>query len=755
MQPSDLRRRGRSSDSVSGMASWRGRLWEYTTYLVRHCPSLCPSSNQLFSNLRHLRSILSQGRINHDAPCTAGDPDGCNILADLTIWNEFLWVIDFELREVGPGRLALCWLRGRVMPVASDMQRRHSLVLVHWLLTEHRCLEYVELCESRMSRSHFLFRDGLRLSHGLRHVKLCYNLLYDYPPRDLMDALSSTIATLNTLEVVSVRFSAAGVVMLCELLGRCSALRTLILHENELSASDAGALMKSCADCRGLKAVRVDESFVSAECARVLGDLVLENQGLEELVVSQFSPAGTQARACSFRELFNALAHQSTMLRNLEIYNFELEESDLRCLCRALTVNSKMKRLTLLCSGASEDAYFSLGAVISNNVSLTEISVNACLLPSWSLKAVASAIETNVSLRKLSFNDACLIADQAVELLGALLVNRTLERLNLGCINQPGLRNFLKRIDEKDLRNRLELTVVYGSAQDLIYSLNHDLKTPSVSFIPAAQIREEEFLGLSRGLCGNSSITSLSVHLNKAIDSNLAVLLSAAFASCRHVRAAHLCFPTEASEAVTILQGMAKSPNLCDLVIRRWTFEHREAAAFGDMLRATQTLNSVTLEELQGDSGAFLVMELPRALETNYTLLALNDCEHTEDEQNMFEIRDALRRNLSLLQRATRFVVPPVSDSKKAASAFEKVRKSRALVTNVSRLSGLSEPEAVEAVKLRGRYLDENFMALARVVKHKVVCEWEGAGDRPVQLDEIGLDCWLRLRPYLRLDDIL
>ncbi|KAK8771292.1 hypothetical protein V5799_025463 [Amblyomma americanum] len=200
-----------------------------------------------------------------------------------------------------------------------------------------------------------------------------------------------------------------------------------------------------------------------------------------------------------------------------------------------------------------------------------------------------------------------------------------------------------------------------------------------------------------------------------------------------------------------LLQGISKSPNLCDLIIRRWTFEQQEAAAFRDMLRATQTLNNIRLQELQDDSGAFLSVELPRALETNYTLLNLNYYERTEDVQNVFAIRDALRQNLSLLHRATRFVVPPVSDSKKVASAFEKVRKSRALVTNVSRISGLSEPEAIQAVKLRSHYLDENFMNLARVVKQKVVCRREGAGDCPVQLDEIGLDCWLKVTSYLRL----
>lgn len=81
----------------------------------------------------------------------------------------------------------------------------------------------MELRDSGVQQNLFLIRDGFWLSRNLGHVKLCNYLLNVYPPRDLMDALRSTVAALDTLEIVSVHFPSVGVPMQCKLLGWCEA----------------------------------------------------------------------------------------------------------------------------------------------------------------------------------------------------------------------------------------------------------------------------------------------------------------------------------------------------------------------------------------------------------------------------------------------------------------------------------------------------------------------------------------------------
>ncbi|XP_070384409.1 uncharacterized protein [Dermacentor albipictus] len=221
MMPKDLTPRQSSNGSVCKMGPRSGRLRVSAQCLVGSCPSVCRSVNQLFSNLRSVRSILGHHRVDLDKSCTTSAVDACFNLAQLTLWNNFLWVVIIELRE---GRLALACLRGRVVPVAFGKQRRRSFILVNWSLMERHSIEFVELCESRMSPKQFRLRDGLELSEHLRHARLYYHLL-DYPTSDLIDVLCCTVTTLDALEIV-------GVSILRELLDRCDAMRTLVCHEN-------------------------------------------------------------------------------------------------------------------------------------------------------------------------------------------------------------------------------------------------------------------------------------------------------------------------------------------------------------------------------------------------------------------------------------------------------------------------------------------------------------------------------------------
>ncbi|KAL1436587.1 hypothetical protein MTO96_049490 [Rhipicephalus appendiculatus] len=549
-----------SSDSVYKMGPWSGRLRDYAAYLVANHPNLCPSVNQLFSNLRYLRSILSHGRVNHDRSCTAGAPEGCYVLAELSLWNEFLWVANFELREFGPGRLALACLRGRVVP---NRVRHAAQALVR--------------------------ANGLRLSRNLRHVKLCYYLLDDHPLRDLIDALSSNVSTLDTVEIVSVRFSGLGIRMLCELLVSCQALRTLVFLENWIDALEAEALIRCCAAHRTLRKLHVDELFCDGRVLSRAGRHGVSKYGDRRVRGELLPGGGCTSRATVSQPYSLRSPTGASRSRRFELYNFVLNETDLRDLSRAMSGGANVKRLSVMCTAASSNLRLSLAPVIYSNTMLAEIYVSGCLVHSDDLAAVAKAIEGNVTLKKLCFSQACFTGDAALPFVDAMSVNWTLQLLSIGTVRQPGLSNFSKQVSDKDLRSRIEFNGLCLATDDLVACLQHGPKTSHVTFEPTAPLT-------------------------------------------------------------------------------------------GHQLPGTH---------------------------------AVNDYEQRDYEQNVFEIRDALRRNLSLLQQATRFVVPPCCNSKAAAAAFEKVRESRALLANVMELAGLTEAEAAEAINHRRRYLDTNFLVLA------------------------------------------
>ncbi|KAG0412530.1 hypothetical protein HPB47_010328 [Ixodes persulcatus] len=68
------------------------------------------------------------------------------IWGDLTLWNEFLWLVDAQLLEVTPGVLGVVCLHGEVSaPVYNNILHCHECMLLHWLVKEHRCVKVLEL----------------------------------------------------------------------------------------------------------------------------------------------------------------------------------------------------------------------------------------------------------------------------------------------------------------------------------------------------------------------------------------------------------------------------------------------------------------------------------------------------------------------------------------------------------------------------------------------------------------------------------
>lgn len=207
--PMNLKRRRCCNESVDEMEPQNGRFNDGAPYLVGNCLSLC-----LSVNLSYHHGILSHFRVDHDKSCWCRTANGCFLHAELSRWNEFLWAINFELREASPCRRALVGFRGGTIPVVSKLQRRHSFALVHWLPMKYRSMVFVELCELGIEQDRFLIRECLRLSRDTVHGKQCNSLLYDCLTRDLNDALRSTATAVDMLQIMSMRFSSVRVPML-------------------------------------------------------------------------------------------------------------------------------------------------------------------------------------------------------------------------------------------------------------------------------------------------------------------------------------------------------------------------------------------------------------------------------------------------------------------------------------------------------------------------------------------------------------
>ncbi|KAH9363008.1 hypothetical protein HPB48_014210 [Haemaphysalis longicornis] len=199
------------------------------------------------------------------------------------------------------------------------------------------------------------------------------------------------------------------------------------------------------------------------------------------------------------------------------------------------------------------------------------------------------------------------------------------------------------------------------------------------------------------------------VWLNKVVLSLSLSLLSTVIASGKVLNQACLDFPAKGSQAIVLIQGIGKNRSLSDLTLCGWLFQPRVAVAFSNMLCSSHILKNIAFFETLTTS--HIRAELLRGLASNYTLLERSGLQL----RNHHSVYDRLRRNQSLLYQASRFVLPPLCNTKKAASAFEKVSGGDAFRAVISQLAGLTEAEAAELVTRRRRYLDENFLVVAGV----------------------------------------
>ncbi|KAL1431688.1 hypothetical protein MTO96_013797 [Rhipicephalus appendiculatus] len=178
-----LRSDERRSNNISDVRPSSRRQREYTVYLVGNCRILCLSVNQLSSNptVPSVHPQLPPGEPQHVGHGQRGQwllpHRGALHTARVPVHHH---LGSFE-RLVCSKILALARLRGQMVFVASDMQRRHSFGLVRWLRTEHCCVKLLVLGESRTSENHLVFLGSFQLGCNLGHVGVCLPDEYTSP----------------------------------------------------------------------------------------------------------------------------------------------------------------------------------------------------------------------------------------------------------------------------------------------------------------------------------------------------------------------------------------------------------------------------------------------------------------------------------------------------------------------------------------------------------------------------------------------
>ncbi|CAN7981111.1 unnamed protein product, partial [Ixodes pacificus] len=764
--PPQLRQRPpRAQEPKMTPIQLRRKLRRYARHLSRLCPNILPAK-EVFGFL----SIIMDMWTDFFAPCSKSENQPCLILKQLVFWNLLLEGARVELLEVAPETIGL----GQALRPSSPDAVHPSFqwAFLHWLLKEHSCIKQLRLSCRFMDPSFPtpLLSDALRLSSGLTTLELGYEFSNEelasvLPAVGNLRELESLVlekltlsqgsavlleAALKELSVLaSLRLShlsvppGEGADRLGAALGGMSVLTSLSLSCTSIDPADAKLLLRGLS--LSITMLSIDDHLLKPGGGTVLAEYVAQNRVLRKLILRQ--------QVCSeMTEFENFLAGLllNRGLEELHLSGFGLQTSAMELLVEAVVEHEALRILDIqFFDECWQMDGTPLAALVSQNTGLRELVFRggevACC------DAFAKAVRENGTLQKLTLDlvepDDMISVAVYRELLEALSYNNSLQEVNFGIMYSCMLSDFAQLLRETKTETRVKLEV------------------DEVGPLRFAEVMKN-CTGFSKMRCsGRWSKHTLSprelrhlIHFYRLEDLSLdlddqllevgdVTCLAHFLSSSRTLQSASLCFLTSAASTHVLLQAISRNRSISNLSLHGWEFGPSEANLLYLLLRNSKILNRLFLQPRDPEQ-CLVLSNLHVELTFNHSLLSV----HVHLGYNVEEMYDLIKhtthRNTSLMYCAVQFALG--SRSRRFAEAFELVWRSPAVAKEVQKLASESELVAKERVKARKRYLDENFLTVAGVVKDAVECVDNGR----LQLDRIGLDNWLQIRGYLRVADI-
>ncbi|XP_049512854.1 uncharacterized protein LOC125940566 [Dermacentor silvarum] len=188
------------------------------------------------------------------------------------------------------------------------------------------------------------------------------------------------------------------------------------------------------------------------------------------------------------------------------------------------------------------------------------------------------------------------------------------------------------------------------------------------------------------------------------------------------------------------------------------TFRKRAAKALGRFVGRNRALTFLTVHLQESDPDVdrmaqlrSICRELKEALLRNRFVINIELYLAEGDRSNHPLIREALNRNVMLVNEAVRFVSGSLE--KKHALAFETLKDCCSVRLSVRVTFNISDESALEKINEARERLAFNYFILAGVVKAKIVCLPHRK--RKTTFDKLGKDMQARICSYLSLNDVV
>ncbi|XP_072145998.1 uncharacterized protein [Dermacentor andersoni] len=676
--------------------------------------------------------------------CTRGQNRVCQLLRHLTACNEVLWHAGLQLTEdkrdeLGEVSVAIVPRIRRRLPSHTE---RSAIALLCRLIAEHRCIVSAELHYSVANAGPL---DAvLASSSSLKRLRVI-GIVTDEP----------AIRKACTDRFWSLHYAAE---FACQHVSGHYGERMTI--PNRLLTRDGAALTS----------LDVAATRMSRPTAGKLIDALIENSTITELAV------GACVFSCGPRNrpserFVQYLTKKDATLRKLTLRAVYFDTAPgWPILVQAISSMTTLQELAAQFHVGSPDSAF-FATVIAESRSLRTLSlrftgfgdglINPQRVGAVNVHAWASALEENSTLEELVLHVSWPASEDCCVLLQALARNRSVQKLTLRSLpDDGGLRQVCGTIRECGLAHRVCIGDHHVGPRDL--ATLSDCREVTAVILSYGYLRgTSDLLSAFEVLATCSHITSLTAFLN-FFHSGIYSSLSAYIRSASALKAINLSvrvhgYRDDSLDRSTsdLWAALSSNPGITKITLE-------SMARLRDVvypLLASAATNNPRLYELSlrgfGESfyAAFLGCLLP-GLAQKYNLLRLEIHTSVQPNAEMFAAQDIVRRNRSLVERATRFALGDRDPY--CARPFELLSEHPVLVDSVRSRAALGgEDEAAAVISGVQRCLDladvDEYMRLTGVVETRVECNVRHG----TQLDQLNYDCWIRIRKYLKVADVL
>ncbi|KAH7950309.1 hypothetical protein HPB49_022228 [Dermacentor silvarum] len=701
--------------------------------------------NNLLVDLEGARGVFSGTVIDYRMPCTASEARTCQIVANLTVWNEFLCPLYLELqelpeagRQLGLMQVNKVWYEGSI-----EIRLREAATVLYWLLYNHHCVarihighmitspEKAELCIPVLWNT----LDG---NSSVKSVILDFSFPKGFKSEE-NEKLSEVILSLKCLEELKLpswySICPRSVSEISRSMTKLTVLDwSSLVHIESTLAQRLLTVLKTNTTLRDLS---LSVAVISADPA-LFDEFLTGNARLQNLrVVSNCYCCSDD----SLRWIFKG------MLKNRSVSSLQADKVTLDCESVELASKLLAENKVLRCFRVLPPAY-----VLNKS---TALLVRVRLPPNTT--TWQEAVARNRTLRYMTLNFSIWSAEHWGPFFRVLSKHTSLKMVTIVVERKEYrlLPGVVKALQE----NGAEVKVFFKApyiANELAVT---DCKPLCELSILLLDETKDRMLPLFLQLSTFSHLKELSLKLSSwdcTIYSAISEFISLTSTLRKLCVDLNMLFAPELVEwCPALARSLLLNRSIADLSVSVSRESDENVELLGDAVIRSPTIRKLTLMTFDADALSYFLRGLHAGILNNYTM-----CSVTVDNMrdfimpaDWFTVLDTTRRNSGFVARAAQFLNGERCD-RLCAAGLDRVSRHPALVAELAEVLAIDQVEAADMVQRRFRSIEglHEFMRLAGVVKERVTCL--PREDRRTQLDDLNDDCWAHVRRYLQLDDV-